>query len=63
MLHSRIDHDGQIGAEFMNIERIIKIFTDFARRLPEPGMSDLGPDAGPQILTGPMVIRGNPWHL
>ena len=43
----------------MNIEKITRIYKEFVRRLPEQGMPDLGPNAGPQILTGPMVIRGN----
>jgi hypothetical protein len=43
----------------MNIEKITRIYREFVRRLPEPGMPDLEPNAGPQILTGPVLIRGN----
>jgi hypothetical protein len=43
----------------MNVERIKQIFLEFVRALPEQGMPNSGPAAGPQLLTGPVLVRGN----
>jgi len=43
----------------MKVDRIKQIFLEFVRKLPEPGMPDLGTNTEPQMLTGAMLIRGN----
>lgn len=43
----------------MKVDRIKHIFLEFVRRLPAPGMPDLGTNTEPQMLTGTMLIRGN----
>ena len=43
----------------MKVDRIKQIFLEFVRKLPVPGMPDLGTNTEPQLLTGTMLIRGN----
>lgn len=43
----------------MKVDSIKQIFLEFVRRFPEPGMPDPGTNAGPQLLTGAMIIRGD----
>ncbi len=43
----------------MKVDSIKQIFVELVRRLPAPGMPDLGTNTEPQLLTGTVLIRGN----
>jgi hypothetical protein len=56
---SQIPETTRTEGHGMKVDSIKQIFLEFVRRLPEPGMTDPGTNAGPQLLPGAMIIRGD----